>query len=254
MPPLWADTPLSLITDTGLKDRSNIPAGHACIGFAQSMALLHNIIIRAFNASYNQCLSVKPDTVDASDFLFFNQALYYNILHHHDAEEEILFPEMAKLTGISDIMEQNIQEHRDFDEGLEKFRAYVFETEAKAYDGKKLQQILDFLGPKLHKHLLGEIPTLLDLAKYDSKKLQAIFDMGGKKAREQTDFFRDVPITLACGDSTFLLDGQQMNFPPVPSLIKYVAKYVLERRHAGAWRFNPCDAFGIPRPLAFPNP
>ncbi|OJD19833.1 hypothetical protein AJ78_00192 [Emergomyces pasteurianus Ep9510] len=218
------------------------------------MAHLHNVIIRGFNASYNQCLAVKPDTADTTDFLLYNRALYNNIQSHHDVEEEISFPELVKMTGVKDIMDQNIQEHKDFDDSLEKFREYIFETDAKAYDGKKLQGIMDDLAPPLHKHLVGEIPTLLDLAIYDSKKLEAWWALSGKKSQKDIDIFRDAALMLGCMDSTFRLDGEPRIFPPIPIPVKYLSKYVLEWRYSGAWRFNPCDTFGKPRPLAFPNP
>ncbi|KLJ07067.1 hypothetical protein EMPG_17438 [Blastomyces silverae] len=254
MAKLWADTPMSLISETGYKDRSDIPTGHFAITAAQNMAHLHNVIIRGFNASYNQCLAVKPDTVDASDFLLYNRGLFKSIKSHHDVEEETSFPGLVKLTGVQDIMDQNIQEHKDFDDGLEMFRKFVFETDANSYDGKRLQEIMDIMFPVLHIHLVAEIRTLLDLAKYDSKKLEEWWSETGKKAQKDLDVFQDAPLMLGCIDSTFKLDGESRLFPPVPAPIKYLSKYILEWRYSGRWRFNPCDTFGQPRPLAFPNP
>ncbi|PGH16850.1 hypothetical protein AJ79_01494 [Helicocarpus griseus UAMH5409] len=268
---LWADTPMSLISETGFEERSDIPPGHFAITCAQNMAKLHNTIMRCFNASYNQCLAVEPDTVDASDFLFYNRALYEHIHAHHDTEEKVSFPDLVKLTGVKDIMDKNIQEHKDFEAALDKFREYVYETDAKSYNGKRLQEVMDDLAPVLHKHLVGEIPTLLDLAKYDSKKLEAWWGQTATKAAGGVDLFRwedngadsfawlasvyrDAPVALGCNDVTFPVDGDLRSYPPIPSFVKYISKYILERRYAGSWRFNPCDGFGKPRPLAFPNP
>ncbi|EEH35887.1 hypothetical protein PAAG_00210 [Paracoccidioides lutzii Pb01] len=250
----WADTPLRLISETRFKERSDIPDGHFAITCAQNMASLHNGIIRSFNSSYNQCLAIKPGTVDATDFIFYNKALYNNIRSHHDIEEDFMFPELVKLTGIQDIMDRNIQQHKDFEESLEKLREYVFQVDAKSYDGKKLQGLLHDLGPVLHKHLTEEIPTLLDLAKYDAKKLEPWWHLTSKYAQKHVDPFGNAPLMLGCIDNTFLLDGKPLIYPPVPTFVKYLSKFVLERRYAGAWRFNPCDALGNPRPLAFPNP
>ena len=63
------------------------------------MALLHNLMLRAFNSSYNQCLGVRPATEDARNFLHYNQVLYEQIQEHHDHEEKVLFPALEKLTG-----------------------------------------------------------------------------------------------------------------------------------------------------------
>jgi hypothetical protein len=40
-------------------------------------------------------------------------------------------------------------------------------------------------------------------------------------------------------------------FPPLPATIAYSINYVFYLKHAGAWRFNPCDFFGKPLPLRF---
>jgi hypothetical protein len=56
---------------------------------------------------------------------------------------------------------------------------------------------------------------------------------------------------IGCSDKTFVLDGEVSPFPPVPFFVPYIVKYVLQQRNAGAWRFNPSDFFGVPRPLSF---
>ncbi|WEW57290.1 hypothetical protein PRK78_002755 [Emydomyces testavorans] len=250
----WADTPLSLISETGLESRPDIPPDHAAAQFAQRMACLHNTIFRSFNACYNQCLNVKKGTKDASDLLVYNQVLCEGIEHHHHVEEEYMFPGLEKLSGIEGLMDKNIQQHRDFEAGLKKLREYAFNTDASAYDGEKLKTILDILGPVLEKHLHAEISTLLDLSKYDSEKLFEVWELVAKKAEAGTDKFRYGVMMLACTDNTFLVDGKNVRYPPFPAFVPYLTKWVFQWSYSGAWRFAPCDLFGNPKPLAFLNP
>jgi hemerythrin-like domain-containing protein len=186
----WADQPFALISETGIRARTDIPAGHAAVNYAHKMALLHNMIIRGLNALYNQCLGVQTDTTDAHDFLVFGQVFYETLHGHHQLEEILFFPELEKITGEKGLMDGNVQQHKDFEESLEQFREYVFKTNADAYDGMELKAILDNLGPILEKHLHEEIKTLLDLAVYDSQKLQDLWGRCEKTAHESHDKYR----------------------------------------------------------------
>ena len=187
---LWADTPLSLISETGIEHRPDIPADHYAITCARNMALLHNHIFRAYNSSYNQCLGVRPGTADAGDFLVYNQVLYEHIKEHHDTEEEVFFPLLQNLTGEKGIMNQNIREHKELEEGLHKLRDYVFSTDSNSYDGEKLKSILDILAGPLRKHFYAEISTILDLAEYDSTELGKVWAELSSKAASRTSKFR----------------------------------------------------------------
>lgn len=58
------------------------------------------------------------------------------------------------------------------------------------------------------------------------------------------------PCVLGCADKTY--EGGN-EFPPLPWVMPYVVKFWFARG-VGAFRFNPCDFFGKPQPLAFgPN-
>ena len=40
-------------------------------------------------------------------------------------------------------------------------------------------------------------------------------------------------------------------WPPVPFFLNYAVHYVLARKYQSVWRFNPSDAWGKRKPLAF---
>lgn len=171
---IWADSPFSLITSTGVKARPEIPQDHYAREFARSMAGIHNVLLRALNASYNQCLSVSPGD-EARDFFIFNQAFYTMLQSHHDMEEESLFPAIGEVSGNPDAMAVNVREHADFEKELLQFKNYIFETDPKDYDGPQMKSLIDRLGPLLQKHLHNEISTLLDLHVVGSAALKGVF-------------------------------------------------------------------------------
>lgn len=186
----WADTPLPLISETGTQHRPDIPANHSAIRCARNMAVLHNLIFRAYNSSYNQCLGVRPATADARDFLVYNQVLYEHIKDHHGTEEDIFFPLLQEFTGEKGVMDQNIREHHELEEALHKLRDFAFDTGPDVYDGEQLKSILEILGPSLTNHFHGEISTLLDLAKYDSNRLERVWADLSRRAGSQANKFR----------------------------------------------------------------
>jgi hypothetical protein len=170
----WADRPFSLVTETGVLHRKNYTLDHPAVSMAQQMALAHNVILRSMNASINQCLYVLPGTVEAHDFMKFNQSVFEVLKLHHDVEEEYMFQEIERLTGVPGLMDQNLQEHKDFQDGLGQFRKYVFGTSADNYDGQTLKALLEACGGTVEKHLHDKIPTLLNLQKYDASRVQVV--------------------------------------------------------------------------------
>jgi len=67
------------------------------------------------------------------------------------------------------------------------------------------------------------------------------------KANGNMDMLYDVfPLVLGTSDKSY--EGGN-DFPPLPGVVPYAIKYWFGRRHAGAWRFNPCNYWGKPVPL-----
>lgn len=76
---------------------------------ASQMALVHNMMIRAYNSIYLQATRVRPE--DVADFLHYCSAWYMMIKGHHDGEEEVYFPGIEKATGVKGIMDSEVHEH-----------------------------------------------------------------------------------------------------------------------------------------------
>jgi hypothetical protein len=56
-------------------------------------------------------------------------------------------------------------------------------------------------------------------------------------------------MVMGCIDDTYEGGIHKGLFPQSPFFVPYLVKYWYERRHAGTWKFSPCDGFGKPRPL-----
>jgi hypothetical protein len=95
--------------------------------------------------------------------------------HHHDAEESDFFPTIAQITGVQDIMERNIEQHRSFTPGFEAFHEYARTCLPKDYDGAKLKGLVEAFAEPLVQHLHDEIDTLRGLDVYDSARVRQAY-------------------------------------------------------------------------------
>ncbi|KAH8703052.1 hypothetical protein BGW36DRAFT_422632 [Talaromyces proteolyticus] len=236
---LWASYPFKLISDTGLSARPDVSRDHYVIKFTKDMALIHNIVLRGLNASYNQCLAVAPNTPAARDFLIFNQCVFEMLKSHHDMEEDHLFPALENALGQPGAMADNVREHHDFHDGLVRFHDYVFLTEPSNYDGSTLLAILKSFGSLVEKHLHNEIAPLYDLHIIESDTLRALWNGVEKHYQPNFDKYRHIPLAMTCADNAFEIDGQVSPFPPLPTFAAYIVKFLWGRKFSGAWDFAP---------------
>lgn len=137
------------------------------------MTLVHNALIRGINAVYLQCNNVASQGTiqDRQDFANFAYAWGKMVHEHHDLEETDIFPAINELTEAPDLMNANVGEHKQFDEGLKTYFDFLekVKKEEETLDGMKLRSIIDGFMPALRTHLENEIDTLLALEKYENK-------------------------------------------------------------------------------------
>ncbi|KIW94935.1 uncharacterized protein Z519_04915 [Cladophialophora bantiana CBS 173.52] len=248
--PRYVDDHYPLITTTHLENiPASVPKDHPAFWCARQMAQIHNTIIRALNASWNQAVMVQPDTQEAADFLLFNQLLFNTLNHHHHVEDDYMFPTMEKLLGRPGAMEANTKGHDSFAEGLTVFQKYVFITKPAEYNGVTLRHIIESFAPNLIQHLHDEIPTLANLHVSDGKELMKIWKHAEHIATKDNSLYTDAPWTLGCQDKSFTIDGEKCGFPDVPWVIEAVIRNWHAKKHAGAWKFCPSDLSGKRRLL-----
>ncbi|KAG8527706.1 uncharacterized protein KY384_007860 [Bacidia gigantensis] len=168
----WADKPYALIsTDPFSKDSS-----HAAYYVATQMALAHNGILRGLNSIYLQASHIPPKDLDAiQDFFTYCQCWGESMHHHHDSEENIFFPNIEQITKVNGIMERNIEQHRAFTPGFDRFQEHVRTCPPKDYNGQKIKELIEDFAEPLGQHLHDEIETLRGLDKYDSKSIRQAY-------------------------------------------------------------------------------
>ncbi|KAF7956541.1 hypothetical protein EAE96_003877 [Botrytis aclada] len=236
----WADGPWKLLETPG---NTQDTKKHAAIHSANEMAHLHNCIIRGINCIYLQAPHVSA-TEDVQDFLFFIKGWCSFVKHHHDVEEELVFPQLEAFTGKPGCMSANIAQHAIFEPGLHELADYAEKTSVPEFSATKVRSLIDGFASALRDHLKAEIPTLLALQPYESDGIMKIF-----KECEAAGFNQPndvaLPLILGLSDSTFE-DGKYV-FPAVPNFARYLVHYWYCRKHQGAWRFLPCDMWGIPK-------
>ncbi|KAH3911700.1 hypothetical protein HBI56_140400 [Parastagonospora nodorum] len=241
----WADQPYPLITTTAFSKN----ASHSAYYVATQMALAHNGMIRGLNSIYLQAPHIPHnDTSTQRDFLMYCECWCESMHHHHDAEEAEFFPSLEKIAAQPGLMAQNVEQHRAFTPGFEKFHEYVKSCDVKDFDGPKIQALVHDFAPPLTKHLQDEIETLKALEKYDSKEVKSAYKRLEKLLMD-TDNYRIAPLVFGTADRNF--EGGVHDFPAVPFFVPYVIHYVFGTKHRGVWRFNPCTMWRDPKEPAF---
>ncbi|KAL1965836.1 hypothetical protein VTN77DRAFT_5157 [Rasamsonia byssochlamydoides] len=240
---LWADRPWELIeTPSKTADVNEHPA----VYIANEMAFAHNSMLRGLNSIYLQAPHVH-DPRDVADFLFFVKSWAAWVSHHHVLEEERMFPDFEKVIGTPGFLEGNINQHHAFQPALKRLLAYGSDTQPADYDAVTLRSIVEEMAPGLRQHLSDEIQSLLSMRSYDGKALLKVYKDCEAEAGKQ-DKTVVPPMVLGLRDVTF--EGGN-KWPAMPPLSELFVHYIFARKHAGSWRFLPCDTWGKPRPLAF---
>ena len=113
-------------------------------------------------------------------------------MHHHQlVEESHYFPEIERVTGIKELMSENVSQHKAMENGMEAFRRYAETTRKEDFDGAKLRAVIDKFQVPYEKHQHEEIATILSLGKViDSKVLKAIDMKMREEAERQSDVFK----------------------------------------------------------------
>ncbi|RAL03260.1 uncharacterized protein BO80DRAFT_377204, partial [Aspergillus ibericus CBS 121593] len=207
----------------------------------------HNAMLRGLNSIYHQAPHLTSPN-DITDFLFFVRSWAEWVSHHHVIEEERMFPGFERVIGREGYLGGEVEEHHGFQPLLSKLLEYGKGTKAGEYNPGVLKKMIEDLAGPFREHLAGEIETLLRMEGYgDGDKLLEVYKECEAEAGTQ-DKNVVPPMVLGLRDVTF--EGGN-NWPAMPPLSAWFVHYIFARKHAGAWRFLPCDTWGRPRQLAF---
>ena len=140
------------------------------------MALAHNGILRGLNSIYLQATHIPPEDLDTiRDFLTYCQCWCESMHHHHDAEEQVFFPSVELISDVQGLMQRNVEQHRAFTPGFDRFQEYARTCLPQDYDGQKIRSLIEAFAEPLTKHLYDEIETLRGLEIYDSGRLRQAY-------------------------------------------------------------------------------
>lgn len=166
----WADQLFSLIASpratTGLTDKIT--------RMATDMATVHNTFIRGLNTIVRQAEQVPAP--EHSKFIAYCLLSLGLLEAHHDTEEEYFFGALDKKYG-QGTMQQSLDEHAAFHNGLEKLGAYLKSCSAKTeqFNGTTLIEIINSFAELLVHHMSSEIVTILALDRFPEAEVSAIF-------------------------------------------------------------------------------
>lgn len=147
------DTPWSPITLPSYPFLGNAhedPAAH----MAGEMSVVHNVLIRSLNAIWHNAALVSAK--DTPAFIGYALLVLSAIHSHHETEEKLMFPAFS---GAGLNMEENIEQHKAFHEGMEAFEKYLEQVKSNAllYDAVKTRELLKTFADPLVHHLHEEV-------------------------------------------------------------------------------------------------
>ncbi|KAF2461409.1 hypothetical protein BDY21DRAFT_360533 [Lineolata rhizophorae] len=175
---------------------------------ATEMALAHNIMISGLNSIYVQGPNVTAPK-DVKAFLFYCKAWTMLVEHHHDTEEQLVFPKVEAVCPKLDIAKHK-QQHGGFVGGVQDFQSYVTITTQEDYKWDDMKNLLDSFAPAMVEHLKDEIGTFLNLKDCDNFALLEA----------------DVILPFALGNADKTFENGAHEFPPLPFFIPYLVEYV----------------------------
>ncbi|KAI1843556.1 hypothetical protein JX265_007340 [Neoarthrinium moseri] len=245
----WFERPFPLVPTPF----AALPEGekqNVCNEAATEMALAHNVLIRGLNSIYHQAPYVNPE--DVQDFLGYAKNFVNVLTVHHDSEEDSFFPECERMAGQAGIMQNNVDQHQGFHDGLIRLQEYLTRALAgeEPYDGHRIVQLIDDFGNVLAQHLAEEVQCLLDLQRFGPEKMKGL--AAALQAEGQSNIWK-IGITEGIvfaflGHDTTWENGLWAHFPPTPPGLKTLIMKGLYYWRSAWWKFSPCDQNFMPKP------
>lgn len=221
------------------------------------MAHAHNCMLRGLNAIYHQAPHVKS-RVDIADLVFLTASWVAWLTHHHQLEEETMFPGFEAAVNQPGLLTAAVEQHEVFARELDGLRQYAAMSDVvQNFEAGELRKRIEALGPPLREHLADEIGMLQRMREFcegpggeeRAQGLLRVYQASQAEAAKQ-DKFLVPPMVMGLRDKTYE-NGNEWPKIPGGAVSEFVIAHVLSVKHRGTWRFLPCDHWGRPRPLAF---
>ncbi|KAJ2919896.1 hypothetical protein MD484_g611, partial [Candolleomyces efflorescens] len=230
-------SPIALPSSPFLGKISEDTAAH----MAGEMSVVHNVLIRSLNALWHNAALVSAK--DTPAFVGYALLVLSAIHSHHETEEKIMFPAFSG-TGIA--MEENIEQHKAFHDGMEAFERYLEQVKNKEllYDAVKTRELLKVFADPLVHHLHDEISTIQPeiMERADKKVLDQFVKDLEAHLKEEGGLTTSIPFVLTAHKTQ-----DAPLWPPLPPVLKWLTKNVFSRVNASYWKFAPFTQSGEPQ-------
>ena len=159
---------------------------------AHEMTCVHNTFTRGFNSILVQGPHVPSakqpgyKAKDVRDLLTFTDCLLLSLHHHHESEENVLFPALERESAAPGYLSAATEGHATFHDGFNALWAYVKETldEPERWTWVETQKLFDVFMPALMIHLTEEIDLLLTMEKFEEAGLRKAWDETVEEAKK----------------------------------------------------------------------
>ncbi|KAJ2934968.1 hypothetical protein H1R20_g2108, partial [Candolleomyces eurysporus] len=230
-------SPITLPSYPFLGKINEDPAAH----LAGEMSVVHNVIIRSLNAIWHNATLVSAK--DTPAFVSYALLVLTAIHSHHNTEDKLMFPAFSG-AGIN--MEENIEQHKAFHDGMEAFEKYLEQVKRREllYDAVKTRELLKAFADPLVHHLHEEISTITPeiMQRADRNVLDQFVKDLEAHLKEEGGLTTSIPFILTAHKTQ-----DAPLWPPLPPVLKWLTKNVFSRVNASYWKFAPFTQSGEPR-------
>ncbi|KAL9118643.1 MAG: hypothetical protein Q9187_004807, partial [Circinaria calcarea] len=176
------------------------------------------------------------------------------VAEHHHYEETEFFPAIDKAVGEKGVMENAVEQHAAFHDGLERFKNYLLEKGVN-FSHVDLIAIMDSFSEPLYAHLKAEPTSILALSRYNTPQtpidIVAMALEAGKKSVTIGFVFNVLPVFLLNMETVDFEGGMWHNvFPPFNKVVKWILTRGAPLWQRRRWRFASCTPDGKFKHLA----
>ncbi|KAI0324080.1 hypothetical protein GY45DRAFT_466949 [Cubamyces sp. BRFM 1775] len=200
-----------------------------------NMKLAH----QTYEQGYNRILDLLSDMPkdDLANVLGYCEAWVYSVVHHHNTEEESVFPVLNEKMDFSHEQEQHKEVHAFLDEFLATIHAA--QKDKTKFDAVKLKGLVLSAKDSLFTHFEEELSHLeaakMKEAGFTEAECTELVANMVKHAKSNGDPFIVVPFMRSHTPPEY-----KDIWPPMPWVLrKVVVPMMLAKRYSGYWKYAP---------------
>ncbi|KAI0659133.1 hypothetical protein C8Q70DRAFT_152163 [Cubamyces menziesii] len=200
-----------------------------------NMKLAHQTYVQGYDVIVKLLTDTPKD--DLANVLGYFEAWVYSVLHHHDTEEEAVFPKLNEKMDFTHEQEQ----HKDVHTFLDKFLTAIHAAQKNKaeFDAVKLKELVLSAKDALLTHFSEELthlePAKMKEAGFSEAECRDIVTKLVEHAKNNGDPFIVVPYMRSHTPPEY-----KDIWPPIPWVLrKVVVPLVLAKRHSGYWKYAP---------------